>query len=253
MHAVGRDHPAAAEDELGHRAVSAQNRRSRLRRPGAGSPRWNGDRRSARSRLQDLRRIVDRAPSASAPSVAGTRTTVGATLPNAIRGAGAPTAAITILEMACAARVPDLPEPLAPSTGGDLDRHDQLVGPTHGLAVSGVKLVERHAALAGGAAQHDDRSAAASTGRVSPAGEALAMLPPRVPRFWICIPPDSRARPRPASEAAGTSARADERGIGREGADRERVTLRIAISRSSSSAQMSRNRRGSSVPKLSAT
>ena len=36
-------------------------------------------------------------------------------------------------------------------------------------------------------------SAAASTGSVSPAGEALAMLPPIVPRFWICAPPISRA------------------------------------------------------------
>ena len=28
---------------------------------------------------------------------------------------------------------------------------------------------------------------------VSPAGEPFATLPPRVPRFWICTPPISRA------------------------------------------------------------
>ncbi len=36
-------------------------------------------------------------------------------------------------------------------------------------------------------------SAAASTGSVSPAGDPLAMLPPSVPRFWICGPPTNRA------------------------------------------------------------
>src|ERR1700730_13712945 len=36
-------------------------------------------------------------------------------------------------------------------------------------------------------------SATARTGSVSPAGEALATLPPIVPRFWICTPPISRA------------------------------------------------------------
>ena len=35
-------------------------------------------------------------------------------------------------------------------------------------------------------------SATASTGSVSPAGEALATLPPSVPRFWICGLPTHR-------------------------------------------------------------
>ena len=57
-------------------------------------------------------------PPASTASVRGTRTTVGATLPNAMRGRGARTAAITTFEIACAARVPTLRNHWRPSTGG---------------------------------------------------------------------------------------------------------------------------------------
>ena len=57
-------------------------------------------------------------PPASTASVRGTRTTVGATLPRAMRGRGARTAAITTLEMAWAARVPTLRNHWRPSTGG---------------------------------------------------------------------------------------------------------------------------------------
>ena len=44
--------------------------------------------------------------------------TVGATLPNAIRGRGPRTAAMTTFEIACAARVPTLRNHWRPSTGG---------------------------------------------------------------------------------------------------------------------------------------
>src|SRR4051812_41281125 len=46
-------------------------------------------------------------------------------------------------------------------------------------------------------------SVARSTGSVSPAGEALATLPPIVPRFWICAAPIVAA----ASTSAGTCSR----------------------------------------------
>ena len=95
-------------------------------------------------------------------------------------------------------------------------------------------------------------SAAARTGSVSPAGEPFATLPPRVPRFWICTPPISRA--------AATS-------IGRRfctSGDRlmpvkvasapiDRTSPRISIRRMESSGQRFRNRVSLSVPKFSAT
>ncbi len=44
--------------------------------------------------------------------------TVGATLPSAMRGRGARTAAMTTLEIACAARVPTFRNHWRPGTGG---------------------------------------------------------------------------------------------------------------------------------------
>ncbi len=57
------------------------------------------------------------APDARASSVLIARRTVGATLPRAIRGSGARTAAITTFEIACAARVPTLRNHWRPATG----------------------------------------------------------------------------------------------------------------------------------------
>ena len=109
-------------------------------------------------RAQNARRVVDRgaARERRARSLA-TRTTVGATLPNAMRGAGARTPAMTILEIACAARVPTLRNHCVAFDRRDLDRDDQLVGSQHRRAIAGVELVNGTRRSAVGAAQHDDR------------------------------------------------------------------------------------------------
>ena len=96
--------------------------------------------------------------------------------------------------MALAARVPTLRNQAGPGQRRDLDR---------------VRAARRAPAACGGsrcknsvtgtrrspAALASTRVASAATriGTASAAGEALAMLPPRVARFWICTPPIMRA------------------------------------------------------------
>ena len=67
--------------------------------------------------LEGVKAAGDPLP-AKTRSVARARTTVGPTLPSAMRGAGARTAAMTIFEIACAARVPTFRNHCRPSTGG---------------------------------------------------------------------------------------------------------------------------------------
>ena len=86
-------------------------------------------------------------------------------------------------------------------------------------------------------------SATASTGSVSPAGEALTMFPPSVPRFWIWTAPISRA----AATRIGRR-RAHER-RGDDLADTWRARQSTArrgarMRRSSSRFQRFKNRRG---------
>jgi hypothetical protein len=80
---------------------------------------------------------------------------------------------------------------------------------------------------------------------VSPAGEALMTLPPSVPRFWIWAAPMVAA----ASASAGTTRAnlggAPDLGVGRQGADDERIASTL-MPRSSSRPQMSRTRSGGS-------
>jgi hypothetical protein len=104
---------------LPRRAVSDQNCASRFadtcRRYSA------VERRSSIGWISSIRTACASAifpPPARTASVRGTRTTVGATLPRAIRGRGARTAAMTTFEMAWAARVPTLRNHWRPSTGG---------------------------------------------------------------------------------------------------------------------------------------
>ena len=70
-------------------------------------------------------------------------------------------------------------------------------------------------------------SAAASTGSVSPAGDAFATLPPSVPRFWIWTPPTSRAAADEHRQPAPDERRPDDVGIGGERADRQHVAARL--------------------------
>ena len=54
---------------------------------------------------------------------------------------------------------------------------------------------------------------------MSPAGEALAMLPPSVPRFWICAAPIVAAASARAGQELGDRARAADLGVGGQRAE----------------------------------
>ncbi len=86
-----------------------------------------------------------------------------------------------------------------------------------------------------GAGDHDGASRASSTGSESPAGLALATLPPSVARFWICQPPTCRGR-----LGQGREAGADQRR-----APRSRVNVVVAPISSASGARGCRAARGS--------
>ena len=87
-------------------------------------------------------------------------------------------------------------------------------------------------------------SAAASTGSVSPAGEALATLPPSVPRFWIWTPPTSRAALTSIGRRRRTSARTDEVGVGRQRADAERRLRAARCAQRVEAPEVEESRRG---------
>ena len=67
----------------------------------------------------------------------------------------------------------------------DPDPEDQLVVGERGLAIAGPEVGGRIVRSPRSEPTTMTASAASSTGSVSPAGDALAMLPPSVPRFWI--------------------------------------------------------------------
>src|SRR5476649_580704 len=97
-----------------------------------------------------------------------------------------------------------------------------------------------------------DASAAASTGSVSPAGDALATLPPRVPRFWIWTPPTSRA----AAASIGSHRRTSGELIRSRwvaNAPIASMSPRTSMVRSRSSPHRFRKRMSFNVPKLSDT
>ena len=124
---------------------------------------------------------------------------------------GPPRPAMTTFEIACAARVPDLSEPLPARDRRDLDGRRSARPAQRRSAVAGVELRERHAARVRDALPSTTiASAAASTGSVSPAGEALAMLPPIVPRFWICDAADLARGGHEHRQPLRTSARSDQ-------------------------------------------
>ena len=113
--------------------------------------------------------------------------------------------AMTTLLIDWARRVPTLRKRSSrPASERDADAQEQLVRRQRGPPV-GRPEVARPGPSARRAAEPstNDASAASRTGSVSPAGEALAMLPPSVPRFWIWAAPIVAA----ASTSAGRCSR----------------------------------------------
>ena len=98
---------------------------------------------------------------------------------------------MTTLEIAWARRVPTFRNRCSRSAAsGTRIRSQQLVRagpPSAGSA--GQKSIAGDLALPGRCRPAPDGIRASRTGSVSPAGEALITLPPRVPRFWICAAP----------------------------------------------------------------
>ena len=222
--AIGRDHAASPHHALMARCpprigAAGCPRRSRDRSRRSGGRRSGG----SPARAAATASSIDR-PAASASSTDRRRMTVGPTLPIAMRGRSARTPAITTLEMACAARVPTLRNHCLPSIGRDLDGDDQLVGLADRRAIAGVELARRApGAPRACSGARPRRPPAASTGSESPAGEPFAMLPPMVPRFWICTPPISqrrRAEHRQRGRAPHANARCRRRSRGRRSTGR---------------------------------
>ena len=88
----------------------------------------------------------------------------------------------------------DLEELLRPVGEPDLRGHDELVGLEGGLLGAEEEVGERDVPrLAVADRTTTVASRAASTGRVSPAGEAVARLPPSVPALRIWGEPTVRA------------------------------------------------------------
>ena len=187
-------------------AFVPETARAGWRRRGGDTRRSSGCRRSARS-PRPARRCASSidAPAASAASVRGARTTVGATLPSAMRGAGpirgGRRAAITTFEIAW-------PRACRPSgtTAGRATRGISIAtisssGRRTVCAVAGVERRERHAPRAGGARQHD------ASRRRRPAPAACRRPATRWRRCRrACRDSESarrrpRAPPRPASAA----------------------------------------------------
>ena len=62
---------------------------------------------------------------------------------------------------------------------------------------------------------------------MSPAGDALAMLPPSVPRFWIWAAPIGRGRLDQGRQELPADGRATDRRVGRERPEDERVAIEL--------------------------
>ena len=113
-------------------SVCRGNGRAGWRRRGGDTPPSIGCRRSARSRRRAIAcaSASDRRAASDGLGLRQRGSTVGATLPIAMRGRSRRRhPAITTFEIACAARVPTLRNHWRPRTAWNLERHDQFVGP----------------------------------------------------------------------------------------------------------------------------
>ena len=204
-------------------AITSRRRRggagaARGPRPCAGSRRSSGRRRSGGARRPASRRRgrrsrgVGAAPSRTA-SVAAARIGVAATEPSATRTSDHPAArpcsrqasAMTTLEIAWARRVPTFRKRTSrPPASGMRTRRMSSSGASAVCAVGDPEVGSPATTRSPRAPPTTiSASVASRTGSVSPAGEALAMLPPSVPRFWIWAAPIVAA----ASTSAGRCSR----------------------------------------------
>ena len=230
--AVRENHAGPADDQhqrttSGHalEPVSLAELREQVRRHAAsilGGRAHVVDRRDLAQRAS-LASAVD-APAASAPRSRASRTTVGATLPNAMRGVVPATPATTIFEIACAARVPTLRNHCVPSTGGTSIADDQLVGPHRPSPIAGIELVNGTSRVAFALrARRPRRRRPAPAASRRPATRSR-LLPPIVPRFWICGPPT--CAPLTSIGTPGRAATESYVGVGRQRADPSRPPRR---------------------------
>ena len=146
---------------------------------------------------------------------------------------------------------PDLRERPGPDDGPPLDADDQLVGREARALRPDEELAERDPARPGASrCGHDVGAVAASTGMLSPAGDAVARFPPIVARLRICA---RCHRARGVRRAAGTRSalpRSGRTSSRRRGRPRRRPA---ATSRSSSTRERSRSAVGRTRPAFTST